>query len=157
MNGKSGIRLRGLIRKEFLQIRRDPSSIAIAFLMPVFLLLIFGYGISLDAEHVPIALVVEQADADTAGLVARFEGSRYFSPILLRDPGLAEETLMERRVSAIVRLRQCVALKATARFMKELFRHSQIMGGASNMDMTEVSGEVRKKALHILALPIPRD
>jgi len=106
MNGKSGIRLRGLIRKEFLQIRRDPSSIAIAFLMPVFLLLIFGYGISLDAEHVPIALVVEQADADTAGLVARFEGSRYFSPILLRDPGLAEEALMERRVSAIVRLRQ---------------------------------------------------
>jgi ABC-2 type transport system permease protein len=106
MNGKSGMRLRGLIRKEFLQIRRDPSSIAIAFLMPVFLLLIFGYGISLDAEHVPIALVVEQADADTAGLVARFEGSRYFSPILLRDPARAEEALMARRVSAIVRLRQ---------------------------------------------------
>ena len=57
------MRLRGLVRKEFLQILRDPSSIAIAFLLPVVLLLIFGYGVSLDAEHVPIALVVEQPSA----------------------------------------------------------------------------------------------
>ena len=53
------MRMNGLIRKEFLQILRDPSSIAIAFLMPFFLLLLFGYGVSLDAEHVPVALVVE--------------------------------------------------------------------------------------------------
>ena len=51
----AGMRLRGLVRKEFLQIVRDPSSIAIAFLMPIFLLLLFGYGVSLDAEHVPVA------------------------------------------------------------------------------------------------------
>ena len=56
------MRLRGLVRKEFLQILRDPSSIAIAFLMPVVLLLLFGYGVSLDAEHVPVALVVEQPE-----------------------------------------------------------------------------------------------
>ena len=47
-------RLKGLIGKEFLQIRRDPSSLAIAFLMPVFLLLLFGYGVSLDARHIPV-------------------------------------------------------------------------------------------------------
>ncbi len=46
--GSSRMRLRGLMRKEFLQIVRDPSSIAIAFLMPIFLLLLFGYGVSLD-------------------------------------------------------------------------------------------------------------
>ena len=40
--GINGMRLRGLIRKEFLQIVRDPSSIAIAFLMPAFLLLLHG-------------------------------------------------------------------------------------------------------------------
>jgi ABC-2 type transport system permease protein len=56
--GGDRMRLRGLIRKEFFQILRDPSSIAIAFLLPVVLLVIFGYGVSLDAEHVPIALVV---------------------------------------------------------------------------------------------------
>ena len=74
------MRLRGLIRKEFLQIVRDPSSIAIAFLMPIFLLLLFGYGVSLDSEHMPVALVVEQPGADTADFTAAFHQSRYFEP-----------------------------------------------------------------------------
>jgi ABC-2 type transport system permease protein len=104
MKTKSLMRLRGLVRKEFYQILRDPSSIAIAFLMPVFLLLIFGYGISLDTEHVPVAIVVEQPDGDTASLSGRFVGSRYFSPVFPRDLGQAEQALMERRVNAIVHL-----------------------------------------------------
>ena len=102
MSAASRMRLRGLVRKECYQILRDPSSIAIAFLMPVFLLLIFGYGISLDAEHVPIAVVVEQPDADTAGLAARFAGSRYFAPVFMHDMGEAEGELRAMRVNAIV-------------------------------------------------------
>lgn len=106
MNAASRMRLRGLIRKEFYQILRDPSSIAIAFLLPVFLLLIFGYGISLDAEHVPVAVVVEQPDGDTASFTGRFSGSSYFSPVFMRDLGQAENALRERRVTAIVHLQQ---------------------------------------------------
>ena len=75
--GGGRMRLRGLIRKEFYQALRDPSSIAIAFLLPVVLLLIFGYGVSLDAEHVPLALVVEAPSADTASFTGRFQQSRY--------------------------------------------------------------------------------
>lgn len=101
----SPMRLRGLIRKEFLQILRDPSSIAIAFLMPVVLLILFGYGVSLDAEHVPVALVVEQPSADTASLTGAFAGSRYFSPVMMRDMGEAEQALRARRVEGIIRLR----------------------------------------------------
>jgi len=70
------MRLRGLVRKEFLQVLRDPSSIAIAFVMPVLLLLIFGYGVSLDAKHVPLALVVEQPSADTASFTGAFQQSQ---------------------------------------------------------------------------------
>jgi len=99
------MRLRGLIRKEFLQVLRDPSSIAIAFLMPVVLLLLFGYGVSLDAEHVPVALVVEHADADTASFIGAFRQSRYFRPLVLRDMPGAERALAEHRVNGIVRLR----------------------------------------------------
>ncbi|MDE3066095.1 MAG: ABC transporter permease [Verrucomicrobiota bacterium] len=99
------MRLRGLIHKEFYQILRDPSSIAIAFLLPVVLLLVFGYGVSLDAEHVPVALVVEQPDADTAGFTGGFEQSRYFQPVVMRDMHEAEQALMSRRVSAVVHLR----------------------------------------------------
>ena len=104
--GSSGMRLRGLMRKEFLQIVRDPSSIAIAFLMPLFLLLLFGYGVSLDSEHVPVALVVEQPDADTASFTAAFRQSRYLTPSFYGDTREAEQALMAGRVHAIVVLRQ---------------------------------------------------
>jgi ABC-2 type transport system permease protein len=103
--GGGHMRLRGLLRKEFLQILRDPSSIAIAFLLPVVLLLIFGYGVSLDAEHVPIALVVEQPSADTASLTGGFQQSRYFAPVFMHNLHEAEAALMQRRVDAIVHLR----------------------------------------------------
>jgi ABC-2 type transport system permease protein len=104
--GSARMRLRGLMRKEFLQIVRDPSSIAIAFLMPLFLLLLFGYGVSLDSEHIPVALVVEQADADTASFTAAFHRSRYFTPTLYTDTGQAERAMLLGRVSAIIVLRQ---------------------------------------------------
>ena len=103
--GGGRMRLRGLIRKEFYQVLRDPSSIAIAFLLPVVLLLIFGYGVSLDAEHVPLALVVEAPSADTASFTGRFQQSRYFAPVFMRNLHEAESALMARRVDAIVHLR----------------------------------------------------
>jgi len=57
----AGRRMRGLVRKEALQIVRDPSSIAIAFVLPVVLLFLFGYGVSLDARSVPLAVVLEDS------------------------------------------------------------------------------------------------
>lgn len=101
----AAMRLRGLIRKEFFQVLRDPSSIAIAFLMPVLLLLLFGYGVSLDARHVPIALVVEQPDGTSASLAAAFRRSEYFEPVELRTLREAERLLLAREVDGIVRLR----------------------------------------------------
>jgi ABC-2 type transport system permease protein len=100
------MRLLGLIRKEFLQIVRDPSSIAIAFLMPVVLLLLFGYGVSLDSEHVPLGLVVEQPDADTASFTASFGNSRYFSSVPFRNTPEAVDAMMAGRINAVIVLRQ---------------------------------------------------
>ncbi len=99
------MRLRGLIRKEFYQVLRDPSSIAIAFLLPVVLLLVFGYGVSLDAEHVLVAVVVEQPSADTADFTGGFQQSRYFEAVFMRNMREAEQALMSSQVSAIVHLR----------------------------------------------------
>ena len=98
-------RLRGLLRKEFLQIGRDPSSIAIAFLLPAILLLIFGYGVSLDARNVPIALVVEQPTADTASFVAQFEQSPYFRPRRFDTIQQADRAMKAHEVKGIVWLR----------------------------------------------------
>ena len=103
--GGSAMRLKGLVRKEFVQIVRDPSSIAIAFLMPFFLLVLFGYGVSLDADHIPVALVAEQPSADTADFFASLEGGHYFDPLHALTLAEAEQALREGRVNAIVRLR----------------------------------------------------
>ena len=46
-------------RKESRQLLRDPSSIAIGIVMPVMLILLFGYGLSLDVKNVPVAVVLE--------------------------------------------------------------------------------------------------
>lgn len=99
------MRMRGLIRKEAIQILRDPSSIAIAFLLPVVLLLLFGYGISLDARNVPVAIVVEAPTAHTASFAGSFERSPYFEPRQLRHRKEAEELLVRGEVYAVVVLR----------------------------------------------------
>ena len=103
--GGAAMRLGALMRKEFLQIVRDPSSIAIAFFMPLFLLALFGYGVSLDADHVPIALVAEAPSADSADFLAALRGSHYFAPRTLDSMVAAERALLAGEVSGIVRLR----------------------------------------------------
>jgi len=99
------MRLRGMVRKESLQILRDPSSIAIAFFMPVVLLLLFGYGVNLDATHIPLAIVIEQPDTNTASFEGAFHQSEYFRPERFGSIQEAERALAERRVDGIVWLR----------------------------------------------------
>lgn len=101
----SRMRLRGLVRKETLQILRDPSSIAIAFVLPLVLLLLFGYGVSLDSKHVPVGLVVEAPSSQTASFMAAFAHSPYFDPREFSSVQVAEQALMRGDISAVVWLR----------------------------------------------------
>jgi len=103
--GGGAVRLRALVRKEFLQIWRDPSSIAIALLMPVILLFLFGYGVSLDAKHVAIAVVAEQPSADTAGFSSALQGSDRFAPTFYATMREAREAMRRGKVNGIVHLR----------------------------------------------------
>lgn len=99
------MRIRAIIRKESLQILRDPSSIAIAFIMPLVLLLLFGYGVSLDARNIRLALVVEQPDANTASLTGAFQQSEYFDTVSYRHINQADKALVAHDVDGIVWLR----------------------------------------------------
>jgi len=96
------MRVHGLVRKEALQIVRDPSSISIAFVLPVILLLLFGYGVSLDAKHVPIALVVENPTQETSSFRLALAGSRYLDPRIMPDRPAAKAALSSGDVDAIV-------------------------------------------------------
>jgi ABC-2 type transport system permease protein len=103
--GGGWMRLKGMMRKEFLQIVRDPSSIAIAFILPLILLLIFGYGVSLDAENVPMALVVENPSLETSMFVGSFVQSSYFEPHFFTSIQPAEAALRRGAIDGIIWLR----------------------------------------------------
>jgi len=92
----------GFLRKELLQIRRDPSSIALALVMPVVLTLLFGYGVSLDAQDIPVAVVAADRGPAARELFGLLEGSPYFEPIRAASMPEAEGLLRAHAVEAVV-------------------------------------------------------
>ena len=81
-------RIRALTRKETRQIMRDPSSVAIGIVFPMIMILLFGYGLSLDVTRVNVAVVDQDASADSAGLVGAFRLSPYFGITALAATGV---------------------------------------------------------------------
>jgi ABC-2 type transport system permease protein len=71
-------RLKALIIKESLQVVRDPSSILIAFVLPLILLFLFGYGVSLDARQVRLGVVLEDTSPEARRLAAAFQATPFF-------------------------------------------------------------------------------
>jgi ABC-2 type transport system permease protein len=110
MTGAPG-RIRGLIRKESWQILRDPSSVAIAFVLPVVLLVLFGYGVSLDAREVPLAVVVEEPTPEANDFLAALTNSPYFAPSVVHQRPRAERALLAGTVDGIVVLREDFAAR----------------------------------------------
>ncbi len=76
---RSLYRLKGLVRKELFQIIRDPSSILIAFVLPLILIFLFGYALNLDANNLRLGLVVERASPTANQLSYSFIHSQNFN------------------------------------------------------------------------------
>jgi len=98
-------RLFALMKKETLQVRRDPSCILIAFVLPAILLFIFGYGLSLDAEHVKVAVVLEDRSPTAMSLWNSFEKTKYIDPIRFERRRDAEDAIVNTRVRGLVVIR----------------------------------------------------
>jgi len=103
MNGFRS-RLVSLTRKEFRQLLRDRSNLAIGILLPMVLILIFGYGMSLDVKNAPVAVVMEDASPTAHEAVAGLQLSPTIAPVLLGSMHDAEELMRERKVDGIVRV-----------------------------------------------------
>ena len=108
-NGAAGARgstarLRALVRKEFRQLLRDASNLAIGIALPIVLILVFGYGLSLDVKNAPVAVVLEDASPAAANAVAGLMHSTAIAPVLLGSMREAEQLMTERRVDGIVRI-----------------------------------------------------
>jgi len=99
-------RLLALMKKETLQVRRDPSCILIAFVLPAILLFIFGYGLSLDAENVKMAIVLEDRSPLAMSLWNSFEKTKYIDPIPFDRRQDAEDAIVASRVRGLIVIRE---------------------------------------------------
>ena len=88
-------RVIALVKKEMRQVVRDPSSIAIGIVLPVVLILLFGYGMSLGVTHVPVAIGLEDPSPAATELAASFELSRYFEAQRIKTMAEAETILLK--------------------------------------------------------------
>jgi len=85
-------RLLAIAKKEARQLRRDQRSLVLAFVLPLLLLVLFGYAISWDVRDIALAVVDHDGTAKSRELVEAFEASGYFTVVARPgDPGAARE------------------------------------------------------------------
>ncbi len=97
-------RVAALIRKEGRQVVRDPSSFAIGVVLPLMLILLFGYAMSLDVKHVPIAIVLEDPSSQGRDIAASFQLSSYFETRVTRSMAEAQKQMQSGDIDGIVRV-----------------------------------------------------
>ena len=71
-------RVRTIAAKEWREILRDRLFFTTAFVVPLLIMLVLGYGLSLDVENIPFAVVDHDRSALSRDYVHRFSDSRYF-------------------------------------------------------------------------------
>jgi len=107
-------RLRSLIRKETRQLLRDRSNLLIGIGLPIVLILIFGYGVSLDVRNVRLAVVLDQRSVEATDFVAGLSLSRYFQPQQVLTMPEAHRLVQQGKAEGILRLPADFARKLNA-------------------------------------------
>ena len=95
-------RLGALVRKELIQIVNDPSSILIAFILPIMLLFLFGYAVSLDSTRVRVGVALEGRTPESENLLASLRNSRYLDVTASFDRRFLEREMVAGRIRALL-------------------------------------------------------
>jgi ABC-2 type transport system permease protein len=72
-------RVGAVARKEFLHVLRDFRSLTMAILIPMMMLILFGFALTLDVDNIPMAVWDQSGTARSREYISRFSGSRYFA------------------------------------------------------------------------------
>jgi ABC-2 type transport system permease protein len=95
-------RLAALVTKEGAQIVRDPSTFLIVFALPLLLLFLFGYAVSLDTSRTRIAVVLQDSSAPALSLAQSYAHSPYFDVTFTHAVAAAKPLIVDGRVRGIV-------------------------------------------------------
>src|ERR1700694_507462 len=74
-------RIWSIVFKEFIQIRRDPRTLAIVLVMPLMQLILFGYAINTTVDHIATIVLDQAHDAQSRGFLNTFFNTSYFDPV----------------------------------------------------------------------------
>ncbi|MBE9636851.1 ABC transporter permease [Salipiger mangrovisoli] len=97
-------RLRALTRKESRQLLRDRSNLLVGLLLPVVLILLFGYGLSFDVKDARIAVVMQNNSQAAREAAMGLTGSSYLSPVWMHDMREAEAAMIAGDIDATLRV-----------------------------------------------------
>ena len=131
-------RLIALTRKEFRQLLRDRSNLAIGIVLPALLILLFGYGISMDIDEAAVAVVMEDASPTAEEALSGLQLSPYFRLHKVRSMHEAQALMLERQVDAVLR----VPADFTARLAAGNGRLQLVVHGADAATARVVQGYI---------------
>ncbi|MBZ5534658.1 MAG: ABC transporter permease [Acidobacteriia bacterium] len=98
-------RIRQMLIKEFIQVFRDPKMKRIIFIVPVIQILVFGYAVTTNVNHVATAVYDLDNTVSSRELVARFENSQYFDIVEYVNSDTRASELIDRgKVLAVIRM-----------------------------------------------------
>ena len=95
-------RLRALFVKETKQITRDPAVFLIAFVVPIALLVIFGFGVSLDTSRTRVGIALQDDGAAALSLAGAYQNSRWFDVTMARNVAPLRTMMVDDRIRGII-------------------------------------------------------
>lgn len=95
-------RLHAMVVKEGLQIIRDPSSLLISVVLPIILMFIYGYGVSLDIDHLSIGVALEDTSPDAQSFAQALSGSPYFNVKFARNRRELDGLITDGKIRGLV-------------------------------------------------------
>lgn len=102
IRGISFRRLIAVVNKEFIHIIRDSRSLAMAFFMPVMLLFLFGYAITLDIKTIDMGIYDMDKTVESRELIDRFKASGYFKIVGIVNGAKEIDRLIDRNIAQMV-------------------------------------------------------
>jgi ABC-2 type transport system permease protein len=93
MNGFSLRRLTALLRKEWIQVRRDPMTLRMIVVLPIMQLFLFGYAINGNPKHLPTGLLLGEPSKYERTIVTALQNTGYYDVKLFSSEAQAEQAL----------------------------------------------------------------
>lgn len=137
-------RIKALIKKEFIQLKRDKITLKMIIMIPIVQLLLFGYAINTDPKNLPTAVISQDNTFLSRSFVSALKNSEYFDITADISSDWQGQQLLQRGEVLFV-------ITIPDNFTQDVIRqkHPEILLQADASDPTSVSGAVNALTLHI--------